>query len=567
MKSKFLVVLIGVLLSVQTVMAQAPKWVAKAQKAVFSVVTYDEAGNILKTGNGFFVTEDGVGFSNYQLFDGAQKAVVVTNDGKEMQVASILGVNDMYDVVKFRVEVPKKVPFLELAEKAAVKGEQIYLLPYSTQKSKYCESGAVEEAMKVAGDFDYYTVKLALKSKMVSCPFMNEVGKVLAMSQPSTGNDTVSICYGIDGKYVRSLSLSAFAGADAAAERIGIRKGLPETMNDALVYLYIMQSNVTVPEYVSLLEEFVTQFPESYEGYVRRAMVSLNDSVKSDDEIRALVEEDLKKAVKVAEKKDDVYYTIARTIYNCSVDAERELAVGYEDALQYILKAQETAQQPVYTQLKGDIFFAQQKFEEAMVCYDEVNESELVSPSTYYSAAKTHQLCGRDVEEVLALMDSCVARCNRPLTYANAPYVLERADLNMQAGHYRQAWLDYNAYHDAVNGQVNDVFYYLRSQAAAKSRQYQSALDDLETAINLKPSALQYHTELAGLNLIVGRTEKAVELLEQVLAKDADYAEAYRVKGLCLKQLKKDKEACACFEKAQSLGDPIAGDLLQKYCK
>ena len=33
--------------------AQAPKWVDKAKRAVFSVVTYDQNDKILNTGNGF----------------------------------------------------------------------------------------------------------------------------------------------------------------------------------------------------------------------------------------------------------------------------------------------------------------------------------------------------------------------------------------------------------------------------------------------------------------------------------------------------------------------------------
>ena len=58
-------------MSVQWSMAQAPKWVEKAKRAVFSVVTYDKNDKILNTGNGFFVTEDGIALSDYYLFKGA----------------------------------------------------------------------------------------------------------------------------------------------------------------------------------------------------------------------------------------------------------------------------------------------------------------------------------------------------------------------------------------------------------------------------------------------------------------------------------------------------------------
>ena len=88
--------------------AQAPKWVEKAKRAVFSVVTYGENDKILNTGNGFFVTEDGVALSDYSLFKGAQRAVVMNSEGVQMPVVSILGANDMYDVIKFRVGLSTK---------------------------------------------------------------------------------------------------------------------------------------------------------------------------------------------------------------------------------------------------------------------------------------------------------------------------------------------------------------------------------------------------------------------------------------------------------------------------
>ena len=87
----------------QTSMAQElPKWANKARKAVFSVITYNKENQILNTGNGFYIDENGTAVSDYTLFKGAERAVVVTADGKELPVEYILGANDMYDVVKFK---------------------------------------------------------------------------------------------------------------------------------------------------------------------------------------------------------------------------------------------------------------------------------------------------------------------------------------------------------------------------------------------------------------------------------------------------------------------------------
>ena len=61
-------------------------------------------------------------------------------------------------------------------------------------------------------------------------------------------------------------------------------------------------------------------------------------------------------------------------------------------------------------------------------------------------------------------MDSCIARCPQPITADFAPYLLERAQMNMNADQARNAMLDYDAYYKAVNGQVNDLFYYYRER-------------------------------------------------------------------------------------------------------
>jgi len=112
----------------QAGMAQAPKWVEKAKRAVFSIITYDTNDKILNTGNGFFVTENGVALSDYSVFKGAQRAVIIDSDGKQMPVNAILGANDMYDVIKFSVGITdKKVAALQIAPVPPVVGAPIYL--------------------------------------------------------------------------------------------------------------------------------------------------------------------------------------------------------------------------------------------------------------------------------------------------------------------------------------------------------------------------------------------------------------------------------------------------------
>ena len=554
---------------IQGSMAQTPKWVEKAKRAVFSVVTYDKNDKMLNTGNGFFVSEDGLALSDYTLFKGAERAVVITSEGKQMPVSLILGANDMYDVIKFRVAITeKKVPALIVAKTAPAVGADAWMLPYSTQKSIACVTGKVKEVSKVAGEYHYYTLGMQMKDKMVSCPVMNAEGQVFGIAQKSSGIDTVTTCYAAGAAFAMAQKISALSLGDAALKKIGIRKGLPETEDQALVYLFMASSSLSGDDYEKLLDDFIRQFPANADGYLRRANYYAAKG-KDDQAWYDKAVADFNQALKVAQKKDDVYYNIGKLMYAYQLSKPEKTYKDwtYDTALQNVRQAIAIDPLPIYIQMEGDILFAQQDYAGALAAYEKVNASNIASPATFFSAAKTKELAKGDPKEVVALMDSCIARCPQPITADFAPYLLERAQMNMNAGQPRNAMLDYDAYHTAVKGEVNDVFYYYREQAALKARQFQRALDDIAKAIEMNPTDLTYQAEHAVINLRVGRYEEAIQILNNILKADPKYAEAYRLLGLCQIQLKKTDEACGNFKKAKELGDPNVDELITKYCK
>ena len=554
---------------IQGSMAQTPKWVEKAKRAVFSVVTYDKNDKMLNTGNGFFVSEDGLALSDYTLFKGAERAVVITSEGKQMPVSLILGANDMYDVIKFRVAITeKKVPALIVAKTAPAVGADAWMLPYSTQKSIACVTGKVKEVSKVAGEYHYYTLGMQMKDKMVSCPVMNAEGQVFGIAQKSSGIDTVTTCYAAGAAFAMAQKISALSLGDAALKKIGIRKGLPETEDQALVYLFMASSSLSGDDYEKLLDDFIRQFPANADGYLRRANYYAAKG-KDDHAWYDKAVADFNQALKVAQKKDDVYYNIGKLMYAYQLSKPEKTYKDwtYDTALQNVRQAIGIDPLPIYIQMEGDILFAQQDYAGALAAYEKVNASNIASPATFFSAAKTKELAKGDPKEVVALMDSCIARCPQPITADFAPYLLERAQMNMNAGQPRNAMLDYDAYHTAVKGEVNDVFYYYREQAALKARQFQRALDDIVKAIEMNPTDLTYQAEHAVVNLRVGRYEEAIQILDNILKADPKYAEAYRLLGLCQIQLKKTDEACGNFKKAKELGDPNVDELITKYCK
>lgn len=553
------------LLAVQPVSSQqTPKWVEKAKRAVVSVVTYDKDGRMLHSGNGFFIADDGTALSDYSLFKDAARAVVVTPEGREMNVDRVMGANSLYDVIKFRVDISgKKVPALTLSAAPSKDGDEVWMLPYSTQKSIACTAGTVKTVATVAGEYPYYTLSMSMKEKMVSCPVMNAAGEVIGLAQKSSRADSLNTCYAIGAKLAEAQQINALSMADASLRSIGIRKGLPPTEDQALVYLFVASTQLDASDYKSLLDDFVAAYPSNSEGYLRRAAHYMGTA--DNDKAAA----DMAQAVKVASKKDEVCYNLSKLIYGylLTKPAKPHADWTYEKALAHLRTAQEQNPLPLYTQLEGDIYFALQDYAKSLEAYRKVNESPLASPASYFSAAKAAELLKSDPKEIVTLMDSCVARITKPVQAQDAVYLLERAQAYMNNNQARQAVADYDAYFEAVKGQVNDVFYFYREQAALKSRQYQRALDDIAKAIELNPDELSYRTEAGVINLRVGRYEEAVRELDHVIGKTPEYAEAYRLRGLCHAQMKKTKEAEADFVRAKELGDPHAEEMMKKYVR
>ena len=566
MKRKFFLTLSLCLLT-QWGMAQAPKWVEKAKQAVFSIATYDQNDQLLKTGNGFFVSEDGIALSDYSLFKGAKRAVIINSKGEQMPVLHIMGADDMYDVVKFRIDIPKKVDALPLANTQPATGAEVYLLPYSTQKSRSCTTGHVKTVDKVEGNYAYYTLEMQLKDKMLSCPVTNAEGEVFGLAQKSSGQDTTTICYAVDTRYAMAQKISALSYNDMTLTDIGIKKALPDTEEQALVFLFMVSTQLPAEKYAAVLDDFIAQYPNSADGYMRRATHRIATS--QDENTMAQIAADLDKALDVSTQKDNTLFERAKLIYSYMLSNPQ---TPYSDwsmdkALEEIREAIRLNPLPVYTQLEGDILFAKQDYPAALAAYEAVNRSELASPATFFSAAQTKEMLKAPASEVLALMDSCVARCPQPYTETAAPYLLARAQALLTANQARKAMLDYDAYFNAVNGNVNAAFYYYREQAAIQARQYQRALDDLAKAIELAPQELLYRAELAVVNIRVGRSEEAIRVLQEALKIEPKYAEAYRLMGQAYIQLKKKDDACECFAKAKELGDPNVDALIEKHCK
>lgn len=547
---------------------QGPKWVPNAKKAVFSIMTFDNLDNLLKTGNGFFISETGVGVSDFNLFKGASKAVVIDTEGKKYPVYSILGADDTYDVVKFLVDLQgkKKVDHLAAIEVSLPIGAEVLVLPYSVKKDRLCYPGKVKSVDVIRGNRSYYTLDLRMQEALESCPVVDVDGAVIGILQKDHSSSSAMISHVVGIDFINDLKVGALSFADPALQDIFIKKGLPTDENEALVYLYVNESSLSADELAGIYKDFIRQFPANSEGYIRYAQSLLNGA-KSQADVKE-VKVTFDKANELSRAKDEALFSIVKFI---SSNQQNEFLNGLkgwtiEDALSLIEQAIAINPLPIYVQVKAELLDNLGRTDEAIAAYAIVNNSDIASSLSFYNTAQLYKQKEAKPEEILALLDSSIVRLPKPYAFDASPYLFDRALHLIDMGKHREALKDLNEYYYAVEGGVNANFFYIREQVALSARQYHQALDDIELAIQLEPTNLLYLLERASLNLRVGRYDEALVLLEDIIKLDPTNAEAYRLQGVSYIQ-KKDKRACSSLKKAKELGDTLVDDLIKSNCK
>ena len=533
-----------------------PSWVKKSAKSVFTLKTFAADGSLIGSSNGFFVGTNGEAISNFTPFKGAAKALVIDAAGKEMQVSTIIGANDMYDIVKFRVAATKTQP-LPVATGIAPVGSMAWLLPYREMKQPL--GGSVRQAETFQGEYAYYTVAMQTPENAVSCPLLNDAGEVLGlMQQPATSQDTLS--YAVSARFADSLKVTGLSLSDPVFRMTKIKKEMPQELTEANLLIYMAGNTTDSATYVSLVEDFIQQFPNEPDGYIYRAQVAASAADF------AAADRDMQQAIQKSKVKDDTHYTFSRMIYNKNIyqsDTPYE-PWSLDKALSEIQEAGRINPQPLYRQMEGHILFAQKKYDEACQIYLELTKSPLNSADNWYSASRCKELL-KDTTAQLALLDSTMAMFSKPYLKEAAPYLWARANARMDARKFRDAVADLNDYEQLMTAQVNGRFYYIRSLAEVEGRLYQQALNDINRAVQMEPKETLYYAEKASLQIRVGQYDDALATANECIAIDPESSDGYLFKGLaqCLKGNK--AEGIPNLQKARELGDPQADKFIEKY--
>lgn len=534
-----------------------PSAVKNAAKSVFELTTYSADGSVLSVSHGVFVGNTGEAISNLKPFIGAARATVTDAKGHKMNVERIMGINDLYDVAKFKVN-GKTTP-LTMAQSAEISGSQAWLISYA-EKSPTITAATVKSVETFMDKYSYYIFSLTAPENTNACPFVNADGQVIGIMQPST---TSSDIHATDAKFIADLQTSGLSVEDETMKKIGIPPLLPTDKSQALLALMMAaQANDSI-KHMAIVSDFKSQYPSSVDGYTAQAQIYLN--ANSFDKAA----KEMETAIKKVENKDEAHYNYSKIIYDKEVYknnipyAPWSLDKAYDE----INKAYALNPQPSYQHQQALITYAKGEYQKAYDMFMGLTKTSIRNPELFYSASQCKQMLKAPAKEVIALLDSAINTTDTLRIREAAPYFLARAEAYITTDSFRQAVFDYTRYEILVNGNVNTNFYYIREQAEVKAKLYQQALIDITTAIMLSPKEPTYYAEKASLELRVNMIDDALKTATKCVELAPEYADGYIILGLAQINKGNKTEGLKNLEKAKQLGHIQAQEMIDKYSK
>lgn len=530
--------------------------VLKAAQSIFTLTTFNADGSIHASTHGVFTGNRGEAVSQWHVFDGAARAVVIDAKGQQHDVQTMLGASDIYDVCRFTVAGQSKLPEGIPMATVTSQGSPLFLVEYSVKKpvAKKIVPVRVEKFMT---NYNYYVFNdQDVSSTDLGCPVVNAAGQLLGiMQRPEEGGQAFSA----DARLTTTFTLNGLSINDPTLRATGIRTALPTDEQQATLTLMLATAQGDSTRAEAYIDDFIKAFPHSTVGYSTRA----NRFVQQRQLGQA--NETLEQELKNTDKKDEAYNDFAKTVYQAVVYQADTTYTKWtlNKALDMAEQAYKINPQPIYRHLQAQIVYAMGDYAKALELFTELQATDLgKNGEVYYEAAQCKTQLKAPQSDILSLLNKAATVQTGA---AAAPYILARGRAYDNAGETRKAFVDYCTYDSLINNRGTHAFYYTKFQCEMKLHQYQLALNDIAHAIVLNRTEPVYYAEMASLQLRVNKLADAIHTCDLALQLTQNNSDLFIIRGIALCESQRKEEGLDMLRKAEALGDQRAAGLIKKY--
>ena len=164
---------------------QAEQVYKQASPCVFYVEVFDSEGLVIKTGSGFFITDTGIGVTNYHVLIGGVSAKITTDDGEVFDVSGIYDYAWKRDIALIQTD-GTGFPYLEIASSDDVlTGATIYSLGSPLGLQATFSKGIVSQSSRDVDGIDYIQIDAAISPGSSGGVLLDIFGRAIGITSAS----------------------------------------------------------------------------------------------------------------------------------------------------------------------------------------------------------------------------------------------------------------------------------------------------------------------------------------------------------------------------------------------
>jgi len=200
----FVSLLVLSLITTATALAEpSAKTLDQVKRGVVSITTFDQDGQPLLIGGGFFVQSNRL-VTSIHVLKGASRATIRTFDGQSYCVEGILALNEDNDLALLQTNRAANVAPLSLAGNVESEGEKVTLVSALDDTSWKVSSGVTSNLWYIQGAGEYLRITAEVRHGNSGSPIVNDQGEVVAVAALHIeGNDELS--FAVPGEIIKSL--------------------------------------------------------------------------------------------------------------------------------------------------------------------------------------------------------------------------------------------------------------------------------------------------------------------------------------------------------------------------
>jgi len=159
----------------------------RSSEAVFMLETFDESGESIRTGSGFFISGSGLAVTNLHVLQNAVSAKITLYNGEVYPVRGVNAVSEDYNLVMISIDSDKVGwSFLDLADSDHLEvGNTVYALGSPLELLNSFTEGIVSNINREVDGSAFIQFSAPISFGSGGSPVLNELGQVVGVASSS----------------------------------------------------------------------------------------------------------------------------------------------------------------------------------------------------------------------------------------------------------------------------------------------------------------------------------------------------------------------------------------------